>query len=135
MGASRTVGHSEANDMKTFLVLEAGTLTIAAFFLGIAIFVATRPFMPPGAFRRIVVPTAIVLAALVGIHYKITSGRMEAVKTAFENGAEVICENRSSRQGAPSIVISRELGWKLEGDLLTNPEFSRPFHTARCITK
>ncbi len=120
--------------MNTFLTLEAGTLTIAAFFLGVAIFVATRPFMAPGAFRRIVIPTAIVLAALVGLHYKITSGRMDEVKAAFDDGAEVICENRSTRNGPPSIVISKKLGWTLEGDVFTNPEFSRPFHSARCIT-
>ncbi len=121
--------------METFLVLEAGTLTIAAFFLAVAIFVSTRPFMPAGAFRKIVIPTAIVLAALVALHYKVTSGRMDTVKAAFNNQQEVICENRSSREGARSIVISQALGWSLEGDVFVNPDFERPFHTARCVPR
>ena len=124
---------AEERRLETFLKLEAGTLTIAAFFLAIAIFVATRPFMPAGAFRKIVTPTVIILAGFVLLHFKITTGRMNDVKTTFEAGRDVICENRSSRSGARSIVINRSLGWKLDGDVFVNPEFERPFHTARCI--
>lgn len=119
--------------METFFTLEAGTLTIAAFFLAVAIFVATRPFMPAGAFPKIVIPTVLILASFIGLHFKITSGRMDAVKTAFTDGLKVICENRSSREGARSIVISQALGWSLDGDVFVNPEFERPFHTARCV--
>jgi len=119
--------------LDTFFRLEAGTLTIAAFFLAIAIFVATRPFMPAGAFRKIVIPTAIVLALLVGLHYRMTTGRMEEVKATFNRGGDIVCENRGTRTGPPSIVISQSLGWKLEGDIFTNPDFSRPFHSARCV--
>ncbi len=125
--------HDGDDTLETFLTLEAGTLTISAFFLAVAVFVATRPFMPTGAFRKIVIPTAIILAVFVALHFKITSGRMDAVKAAFDNQQEVICENRSSLEGARSIVISQALGWSLEGDVFVNPDFERPFHTARCV--
>ncbi|HFD87929.1 MAG TPA: hypothetical protein ENJ35_09680 [Gammaproteobacteria bacterium] len=121
--------------MGDFLRLEAGTLTISAFFLLVAIFISTRPFMPAGTFRKVVPITAIVLAAFIGLHYKMTTSRMASVITAFNNNGDVICENRTNRNAAQSIVISKSLGWKLDGEIFTNPDFVRPFHSARCVPK
>jgi hypothetical protein len=121
--------------VNNFFRLEAGTLSIAAFFLLVAIFISTRPFMPAGTFRKIVPATVLVLAALIGLHYKATTGRMAKVITTFNSNGDVICENRTNRNAAQSIVINQSKGWKLEGEVFTNPEFTRPFHTARCIPK
>ncbi len=91
--------------------------------------------MPAGTFRKIVPATVLVLAALIGLHYKATTGRMAKVITTFNSNGDVICENRTNRNAAQSIVINQSKGWKLEGEVFTNPEFTRPFHTARCIPK
>ena len=119
--------------MGDFLRLEAGTLTIAVFFLAVAVFIATRPFMPAGTFKKLVPATMLVLAILVSLHYKMTTSRMLKVIDTFNANGDVICENRTNRNAAQSIVINKAQGWKLTGDLFSNPDFVRPFHTARCV--
>ncbi len=121
--------------MKMFLQLEAGNLTIALFFLLIAIIVATRPFVRPVVKKFILFTVIAVFSLLIAGHYIITTGRMTDVKTAFANGKEVECESRLNRKAAQSVVVSKKTGWHLEGDLFTNPNFERAFHTARCIVK
>ncbi|RUM68953.1 MAG: hypothetical protein DSZ05_00230 [Sulfurospirillum sp.] len=121
--------------MKMFFTLEAGNLTIALFFLLIAIIVATRPFVRTQVKKFILFTVITVFAILIAGHYIITTGRMAEVKTAFAEGKEVECESRLNRKAAQSVVVSKKTGWKLEGDLFTNPNFTRTFHTARCIVK
>ena len=121
--------------MKMFLQLEAGNLTIALFFLLIAIIVATRPFVRPAVKKFILFTVIAVFSLLIAGHYIITTGRMADVKTAFANGKEVECESRLNRKAAQSVVVSKKTGWHLEGDLFTNPNYERVFHTARCIVK
>jgi hypothetical protein len=121
--------------MNLFLQLEAGNMTIGLFFLLIAIIVATRPFVRTAVKRFILFTVVTVFTILIAGHYIITTERMNAVKTAFANGKEIECESRMNRKAAQSVVVSKKLGWSLEGDLFSNPNYERTFHTARCIVK
>ena len=121
--------------MNTFLQLEAGNLTIGLFFLAIAIIVATRPFVRPQVKRFILFTTVTVFTILIIGHYFVTTNRMASVKEAFAAGKKIECESRLNRKAAQSIIVSKALGWSLEGDLFTNPNYNRPFHAARCIVK
>ncbi len=121
--------------MNLFLQLEAGNMTIGLFFLLIAIIVATRPFVRAAVKRFILFTVVIVFTILIAGHYIITTDRMTAVKTAFANGKEIECESRMNRKAAQSVVVSKNLGWSLEGDIFSNPNYERTFHTARCIVK
>jgi hypothetical protein len=121
--------------MNLFWQLEAGNLTIGLFFLLIAIIVATRPFVRPAVKKFVLFTTIAVFAILIAGHYIVTTNRIEAVKTAFENGKPVECESRMNRKAAQSVIVSKALGWKLEGMLFSHPNYTRPFHAARCILK
>ena len=121
--------------MNTFLVLEAGNLTIAAFFMIIAIIVVTRPFVKTG-FKKVLSTTFILFFSfIIGGHYYITFQRMEEVKSSFLEGKEIVCENRMHRKAAQGIVISQKTSWSLDGDEFVNPDYNRGFHAARCIMK
>lgn len=121
--------------MNMFLQLEAGNLTIAFFFLLIAVIVATRPFVRPQVKKFVLFTVISVFTVLIVGHYIITTRRMAEVKTAFVNGKAVECESRLNRKAAQSVIVSKKLGWKIDGDLFVNPNYTRPFHTARCIVK
>jgi hypothetical protein len=121
--------------MIKFLELEGGYLFIAFVVLMVTLFVTTRPFMSKGALKKGMVWVSLVLAFFIGLHFKITTDRMNEVKEAFNQGKTVICESRLMRKMAQSIDINKNRDWKLEGDLFVSPHFSRPFHTARCIVK
>jgi hypothetical protein len=85
--------------------------------------------------RFILFTVVIVFTILIAGHYIITTDRMTAVKTAFADGKEIECESRMNRKAAQSVVVSKNLGWSLEGDIFSNPNYERTFHTARCIVK
>jgi len=121
--------------MNTFLELEAGNLTIAAFFLLIVLIVATRPFVKPAVKKTLFVVIVGFFTIIVGGHYYITSERMESVKSTFSKGEEIVCENRMHRKSAQGIVISQKTSWSLDGDIFVNPDYNRGFHAARCIVK
>jgi hypothetical protein len=121
--------------MNTFLELEAGNLTIAAFFIMIAIIVATRPFVRASFKKGLFISIVGFFALIVGGHYYITSQRMEGVKSSFESGKEIVCENRVHRKASQGLVVSKELDWRLDGDIFVNDLYNRGFHSARCIVK
>ncbi len=121
--------------MNTFFILEAGNLTIAAFFFLIAVIVATRPFVRASVKKAIFMFVTGFFTFIIGGHYYITSERMTSVKVAFTEGKEVICENRMHRKAAQGIVISQKTSWRLDGDEFVNPDYNRGFHAARCIVK
>lgn len=121
--------------MNTFLTLEAGNLSIAAFFILIAVIVLTRPFVAASFKKGLFISTVVIFSLLILGHYLLTSSRMEAVKTAFSEGKEVVCENRMHRKAAQGLLISKETNWTLQGDLFVNALYTRPFHAARCIVK
>ncbi len=119
--------------MQKFFYLEGGYLVLALVILLVTLFVTTRPFMGENAVKRGMGGVALVLAVMIGTHYWITTERMAEVKEAFERGEQIICESRMIRQGAQSIILSKKLGWKLDGEYFVSDAFSRPFFTARCL--
>ena len=121
--------------MNTFFILEAGNLTIAAFFFLIAVIVATRPFVQMRVKKAIFIFVFGFFTFIIGGHYYITSERMASVKEAFSHGQEIVCENRMHRKAAQGIVISQKTLWSLEQDEFVNPDYNRGFHAARCIVK
>ncbi len=121
--------------MKNFFYLEGAYLILGGIILLVALFVSTRPFMAKGAWKKGLFWVSVVLAVLIGAHYKVTTNRMEKVKTAFENGKTILCESRMLRKAAQVVYIKKENDWSLKGDDFVSPNYARPFFSARCIVK
>jgi predicted membrane chloride channel (bestrophin family) len=121
--------------MGKFLELEGGYLVIALIILLVTLFVGSRPMFKKGSAPKALLVVASVLAVFIGLHYKVTTDRMVEVKEAFLEGKIVICESRMQRKVAQSVDIAKSREWVLEGDLFISPNYSRSFHTARCIVK
>jgi len=121
--------------MQKFFILEGGYLAIAAFALAITLFVSTRPFMSKGAYKRGLSMVALVLAIFIGAHYYITTSRMTEVSEAFAQDKPILCESRMLRKVAQSVTVQKSKEWSMEGDLFVSPNYSRSFHSARCIVK
>jgi len=121
--------------MELFFKLEAGYLIIALFILAISAFVTTREFMPKGSFKKGMIYVGLSLAILIGMHYKITSDRIEKVKEAFDRGESILCESRMYRNASQSIEIKKSREWTLKDYIFTSPNFERGFFIARCVVK
>lgn len=121
--------------MGKFFFLEGAYLILGGIVLLITLFVTTRPFMAKGAVKKGMIGVGLVLAVMIGAHYNVTINRMTKVKKAFEDGETIICESRMQRKVAPSVIIKKSQGWRIEGDNFVSPEYTRPFFTARCIVK
>ena len=119
--------------MERFFELEIAYIVIGLFFLAVTLFVTTRDFMPKGAMKKGMIGVFSVFAIMIGIHYTLTTKRMNGVAEIFNEGKTVICENKMRRTISQSVLISKELGWRLEGDYFKNPDFERDFMTARCV--
>ncbi len=119
--------------MQRFFELEIAYLVIMLFFLAVTAFVTTREFMPKVAFKRGVLGISAIFMIMISIHYILTTQRMEGVVAIFNQGKTVICENKMHRTISQSVLISKELGWRLEGDYFKNNNFKRDFFTARCV--
>ena len=119
--------------MDRFFELEIPYIAIMLFFLAITAFVTTRDFMPKGAFIKGMIGIFTIFAIMIGLHYYFTTTRMAGVKKIFNNGETIICENKMRRTISQSVLISKKLGWRLDGDYFKNPDFERDFHTARCV--
>ena len=119
--------------MDRFFELEIPYIVIMLFFLAVTAFVTTRDFMPKGAFKKGMAGIFTIFAIMIGLHYYVTSARMDGVKEIFDNGETIICENKMRRTISQSVLISKKLGWRLDGDYFKNPDFERDFHTARCV--
>lgn len=119
--------------MELFFELEIVYIVIGIFILSVTAFVTTRDFIPKVAFKRGMISVSMVLATMITIHYNMTTSRMEGVKEVFNEGGTVICENKMQRTISRSVLISKVLDWRLEGDLLVSDNHSRDFHTSRCI--
>ena len=119
--------------MELFFELEIVYIVIGTFILAITAIVTTRDFMPKVAFKRGMLGIGGFLAAMIAFHYNMTTTRMEGVKEIFNNGETVICENKMRRTISRSVLLSKELGWRLEGDKFRNDDYERDFHTSRCI--
>lgn len=121
--------------MQKFFILEGGYLAIGAFVLAIALIVSTRSFMPRGAYKKGLGYTAIVIAFFIGGHYYVTTSRMAEVSKAFAQDEPIICESRMLRKVAQSVTIQKSKDWSMKGDTFVSPNYTRPFHSARCIVK
>lgn len=119
--------------MELFFKLEAGYLAIALFALAITLIVTTRSFVPKGLWKKAVPLMTMVLAIFIGTHYFVTSQRINEVENAFNNNEKVICENRAIRKVSQSVTIEKSNEWTLENHMLSSPNYSRDFFTARCI--
>ncbi len=122
--------------IEKFFYLEGAYLILAGIILLVTLFVTTRPFMSPGAPKKGLLGVGLVLALFIGVHFWITTSRIAEVKAAFLAGKPVLCESRMLRKMAQSIEIRKGVaGWRIEGDDFISPQYTRPFHTARCIVK
>jgi len=119
--------------MELFFELEAVYLVIGTFILIVTAIVTTRDFMPKVAFKRGMLIVGGFLVFMIGFHYNMTTSRMEGVKEIFNEGKTIICENKMRRTISRSVLLSKELGWSLEGDKFVNSDYERDFHTSRCI--
>ncbi len=119
--------------MNRFFELEIAYIVIGMFFLAVTAFVTTRDFMPKVAFKRGMMAVFVMFALFIGFHYMMTTKRMQGVAELFNEGKTVICENKMHRTISQSVLISKKLGWRLEGDYFKNKDFERDFHTARCV--
>ena len=121
--------------MNKFLELEGGYLVIALIILLVTLFVASRPMFKKGSAPKALFVVGVILAIFIGLHHKVTTDRTAEVKKAFMDGKVIICESRMQRKVAQSIDIDKSREWRLEGDIFISPNYSRPFHTARCLVK
>ena len=119
--------------MELFLKLEAGYLAIAIFILVVTIIVTTRKFIPAGVWKKALLIMTIIMGIFIGLHYIVTMDRINEVETAFNNHEKVICENRAVRKVSQSVTIEKTNEWTLENHMLSSPNYSREFFTARCI--
>jgi len=119
--------------MELFIELEIVYIVIGIFILVVTAIVTTRDFMPKVAFSRGMTMVFMFLATMILIHYFMTTSRMDGVKDMFNNGETVICENKMRRTISRSVLLSKDLGWRLEGDQFKNDDYERDFHSSRCI--
>ncbi|MBA1438232.1 MAG: hypothetical protein FAF05_04475 [Epsilonproteobacteria bacterium] len=119
--------------MKLFFLLESAYIVIVIFFLVVTAIVTTREFMPKVAFKRGMLGVFTIFAVFIMFHFWMTTSRMANVKQIFNDGGTIICENKMHKTISQSILISKKLGWALDGDEFTSPNYTRNFHTARCV--
>lgn len=119
--------------MELFLELEAGYLGIGLFTILITLFVTTRPFMKKGSVVKGLFFVGPAIVMFIGMHYYVTTDRMQNVEITFEKGEKVICESRAIRKVAQSVTIQKSNEWTLKNHKFSSPNYSREFFTARCI--
>lgn len=119
--------------IKLFFELEIVYIVISVFILTITAIVTTRDFMPKGAFKKGMISVGAVMSLMVAFHYTITTKRMNGVEEIFNAGETVICENKMQRTVSRSVLLSKELGWRLDNHLFKHDDYERDFHTSRCV--
>lgn len=119
--------------MDLFFELEIVYIVIGIFILSVTAFVTTRDFMPKVAFKRGMLGVSSFVLIMILLHFFMTTSRMEGVKELFNAGETIICENKMRRTISRSVLLSQELGWRIEGDKFKNDDYERDFHTSRCI--
>ncbi len=119
--------------MELFFELEVVYLVIAVFFLVVTAIVTTRSFMPKNTFSKGMISVSMVFAVMITAHFFVTTKRMNGVKEIFNEGGIIICENKMMKTISRSVLISKELEWRLEGNFFKSDNATRDFHTARCV--
>ncbi len=119
--------------MNLFFELEIPYIVIGLFFLVITAIVTTRSTLPKSSFKYGMSGVFLIFAVMISLHYYVTTSRMDGVKEIFNEGSVVICENKLRRTISQSVLISKELGWEIEGDKFVSKDSFRDFHTSRCV--
>ena len=119
--------------MQLFLELEAGYLAIAIFILAVTIIVSTRSFVAKGAWKKSIPIVFLIMGIFITAHYYMTVSRIYEVENTFNNNGKIVCENRAVRKVSQSVTIEKSNEWTLENHMLSSPNYSREFFTARCI--
>lgn len=119
--------------MELFFKLEAGYLGIAIFVLIITLIVTTRSFVAKGIWKKSLAIVSIIMGFFIGLHYIVTTNRIYEVEKTFNDNQKVICENRAIRKVSQSVIIEKSNEWVLNNHMLSSPNYSREFFTARCI--
>ena len=120
--------------MSLFFELEVVYIVIGIFILTITAIATTYPDnLPKGTFTKGMISVGTLLTVMILAHYYITTARMAGVKEIFNEGGTIMCENKMQRTISRSVLISKQLEWRLEGDLFKSDNHVRDFHTARCV--
>jgi energy-coupling factor transporter transmembrane protein EcfT len=119
--------------MELFFKLEAGYLGIALFVLIITLIVTTRSFVAKGIWKKSLAIMGVIMGLFIGLHYFVTTNRIYEVEKAFNSGEKVVCESRAIRKVSQSVLIEKSNNWDLQNHMLSSPNYSREFFTARCI--
>ena len=119
--------------MSSFFELEIAYIVIGIFFLIITAIVTTQSNLPKASFKYGMIGVFSIFALMIAGHYAMTKSRMNEVKEIFNKGGTVICENKMHKNISQSVLISKALEWRLEGDLFVSPNVVRDFHTSRCV--
>jgi hypothetical protein len=135
--------------MDLFLELEIVYIVIGIFILTITAIVTSRDFVAnkeikdkngdvvktvkTHSFIKGMSSVGLFVAIMIGLHYNVTTTRMDNVEEMFTNGQTIICENKMRRTISRSILLSQKLGWRVENHLFKNADYERDFHTSRCI--
>ncbi len=119
--------------MPLFLELEVAYIAIGIFILVVTAIVTLYSDLPKGAFIKGMLGVGTLLTVMILAHYYITTARMDGVKEIFNEGETIICENKMQRTISRSVLISKKLQWRLDGDLFKSENHIRDFHTSRCI--
>ena len=119
--------------MELFFTLEIPYIAIWIFFLIITAIVTTQSTLPKSSFKYGMVGITAIFGGMIMAHYYTTVTRMDGVKELFNEGVTIICENKMRKTISQSVLVSKELGWRLEGDLFVNDDYERDFHTSRCV--
>ena len=119
--------------MELFFELEIVYIVIGVFILSVTAFVTTRSFVPKVAFKKGMLSVGAFLIFMITFHYNMTITRMAGVKELFIQGETIICENKMRRTISRSVLLSKKLGWSIDGDRFVNSDYERDFHTSRCI--
>jgi hypothetical protein len=89
--------------------------------------------VPKSAFKRGMSFVGAFVAIMIVLHYNVTTSRMAEVEGLFNSGKTVICENKMRRTVSKSVLLSQDLGWRVEEHLFKNADYERDFHTSRCV--
>ncbi|MEA3521975.1 MAG: hypothetical protein U9R50_03295 [Campylobacterota bacterium] len=119
--------------MELFFELEIVYIVIGIFFLIVTAIVTTQSTLPKSSFKYGMIGVFSIFAGMIVAHYFTTIARMDGVKEIFNNGEIIICENKMQKTISRSVLISKELEWRLEGNMFVSDNHVRDFHTSRCV--
>lgn len=120
--------------MTYFLSVELPYLVIALLILAGALFVATRPFVPPTFLSRGVPSLSIILFIAIGTHFVISEQRREALLQQFLQDQTILCSDRRSKMGDRSIEVDQRRGWHTDGSFFINSDGEK-FFIRQCISQ